>query len=100
MADGAWVVLGVAIGSAGSIITTWLNAWLSRQSQFPTYERTANKRLTELLKEGPQKLGVFVNVVGMSPEETKQYLVCLGACGSKTDGDVWGYPREYGGRIR
>jgi hypothetical protein len=94
MADGAWIVLAGVTGATGSIITTWLNARLNRQTAYPTFDRAANKALTALLKEGPQRLGVFVNVVGMTPKDTKEYLVCLGARGSKTDGDLWGYPES------
>jgi hypothetical protein len=35
MAEGAWVVFGTAIGTVGSIFTTWLAAHLSREKPGP-----------------------------------------------------------------
>ena len=43
MAEGGWVVLGAAIGTIGSVVTTLLNAWLPKDK--PDY-----------LDQGPMKL--------------------------------------------
>jgi hypothetical protein len=35
MAEGGWVVLGAAVGTIGSILTTWLNACLTNDTSQP-----------------------------------------------------------------
>ncbi len=92
MGEGAWVVLGTMIGTVGSIATTWLTAYLSRRSEFPEYDKAANKLLKSLLEDGPKWRNVttLAAVVGMSEQDVKEYLIVLGARGSETNGNLWG----------
>jgi hypothetical protein len=91
MAEGAWVVLGAAIGTIGSVGTTWLNAWLSAD-RLDNYDKAAIKLLTEMLANGSnwRTLEVLSNVVGMDAKETKELLLILGARASETDPALWG----------
>lgn len=94
MADsGGWVVLGTAIGTSGSIATSWLNAWLTkRNNPEAAYDAAATKLLTSMLTKGPerQELWDLAIAVGLSHELTKQYLVELGARGYSTKPETWG----------
>lgn len=92
MGEGAWAVLGSAIGAFGSIATTWVAAHLSRRSEFPEYDKAANKLLMSLLESGPpwRNLATLAAVTGMSEQDVKEYLVVLGARGSETDSKLWG----------
>jgi hypothetical protein len=51
MAEGGWVVLGAAVGTIGSILTTWLNAWLAKKP--PDYfDKKAMDLLRAILADG------------------------------------------------
>ncbi len=91
MAEGAWVILGAAIGTLGSILTTWLNAYLSRPRADP-YDVQATALLKLMLEKGPhwRKIGTLANVIGADEKLTKEYLLALGARGSETNGELWG----------
>ncbi len=91
MAEGAWVVLGAAIGTVGSIVTTWLNAYLSKKPPDP-YEEAATSLLKEILEKGYKwrSLDVLSNVIGASHQDTRELLLMLGARGSETDSNLWG----------
>jgi len=92
MAEGVWVILGAAIGTMGSIGTTWLTAHLSLKSPHPKYDKAVEALLTQMLTNGPQwrKLGTLANVTGLSDEHAKEYLIELGARGSETNPQLWG----------
>jgi hypothetical protein len=92
MADGLWVVVGAAIGTAGSILTTWLNAHLGQRSKFPEFDKGVKTLLTKMLTDGPKwrKIKTLASVTGLSEQDTKEYLIELGARGSETDGNLWG----------
>jgi hypothetical protein len=90
--DGVWVVLGAAIGTFGSIATSWLNAHLQRSSQYPKYDKAIDNLLKAMLEAGPKWRNVrtLANVTGLSESDVKEYLVLLGARGSETDSTLWG----------
>jgi hypothetical protein len=48
MAEGAWVVLGTAIGTVGSILTTWLAAHLNKPKPDP-WDAVASNLLKQAL---------------------------------------------------
>ena len=91
MAEGAWVVFGAAIGTMGSILTTWLNAYLSKKPPDP-YEVAATSVLKEMLERGHRwrTLTALSNVIGANHKDTKELLLMLGARGSESDPDLWG----------
>jgi hypothetical protein len=95
MMDGGWVVVGTvvgaAIGSVGSIATTWLQARLSRKEPDP-FDAAATDLLKSMLS-GDHKwrdIETLANVVGLDTKTTKEFLVILGARGSQKDGKMWG----------
>lgn len=92
MDNGLWVVLGAAIGTAGSILTTWLNAHLGRKSKFPEYDRAVKALLVAMLSGEPKwrKIQTLASVTGLSEQDAKEYLIELGARGSETNGTLWG----------
>jgi hypothetical protein len=89
---GGWVVLGAAIGASGSLLTTWLNSWLSQKDPNAPYDAAASALLKAMLENGPQwrSIETLANVVGLDKKLTKEYLIVLGARGSETDGNLWG----------
>jgi len=92
MADGGWVVLGAAIGTAGSALTTWLNAYLNRDKTQRVYDKAAMSLLKRMLEDGEpwQEVGQLANVIGLSPKLTMEYLVMLGARGNERTPSLWG----------
>jgi hypothetical protein len=92
MAEGGWIVLGSALGTAGSILTTWLHAWLNREK--PDYfDRKAMKLLKNILEGDPKKwhkIQLLANVVGLSVHETKQLLLLIDARADHTNSEQWG----------
>jgi Cache domain len=92
MAEGAWVALGATIGVIGSLLTTSLNAWLSRKNQLDQYDIAKMKVLKTMLegKRKWRKLAMLSNVIGASQHDTKELLLMLGARASETGPDVWG----------
>lgn len=92
MDAGGWVVVGALIGSVGSIVTTWLNAWLNRENQLDKYGKAAMKLLTDMLSKGPEwrTLTVLANVIGANHKDTKELLLMAGARASETNPDLWG----------
>jgi len=93
MADGGgWVVLGTAIGAAGSALTTWLNAYLTRKRPNPADE-AAKLILRQMLEASGlhwQTIRTLSNVVGLSQERTRELLLEIGARGSKLNPELWG----------
>ena len=91
-----WVVIGGAsgafIGVAGSLLTTWLNATLSRDKTISAYDKAASAILKNLLETGDewQSATELANVIGCSVSDTKEYMILLGARGSAKNGDQWG----------
>ena len=92
MAEGAWVVLGAAIGVVGSLLTTGLNAWLARRNDLDRYDKAAMKLLTQMLEKGRnwRTLKTLSNVIGASENDTKELLLMLGARASETNPELWG----------
>ena len=92
MAEGGWVVLGSAIGTLGSIGTTWLASFLGKQSKFPKYDKAIRELLLKMLQGEPRwrKVQTLAAVTGLTVKEVKEYLVELKARGSETNGNLWG----------
>jgi len=90
-----WVVVGGAsgaiIGVAGSLLTTWLNARLSRDETVSAYDKAASNILKHMLQTGDewQSATELSNVIGCSVSDTKEYLILIGARGSPKNGDQW-----------
>jgi hypothetical protein len=91
MAEGGWVALGAAIGTIGSVATTLLNAWLTKDK--PDYfDKRAMKLLTTILSAsvGPwHTVEDLANVIGCSPEDTRQLLLMIGARGHESGSGAW-----------
>ena len=101
MAEGAWVVLGAAIGTVGSIAGTMLNARLSRAK--PDYFDTrAMKLLKNVLTDSEQPwhgIRDLSHVVGLSPSDTRQLLLLVGARGHESGSGAWALTSRVGTRI-
>jgi hypothetical protein len=90
MAEGAWVVLGTAIGTAGSILTTWLAAHLNRE-KLEQWDYIAMEVLQKQLEiERWCDIGTLANIIGQDHNTTREYLILLKARGSREDGEKWG----------
>ena len=73
MAEGGWVVLGAAIGTIGSVVTTLLNAWLSNKDGPDYFDRRAMKVLTAVLTDSARpwhSLKTLSSLVGLSQQDT------------------------------
>jgi len=92
MGEGIWVVLGAAIGTIGSVSTTWLTAYLKRRSKYPKYDKAVQALLLALLRDGPKwrKVSTLASVTGLTQSDVKEYLVEMGARGSETNPGLWG----------
>ena len=92
MGEGLWVVLGAAIGTAGSVSTTWLAAHLSRQSKYPKYDKAVQGLLKAMLQDGPKwrNMSTLASVTGLTGSDVKEYLIEMGARGSETNPHLWG----------
>ena len=92
MAEGAWVVLGTAIGTAGSILTTWLTAYLKKKENDDPYDDIAKKILEGQLKlQKWTDIKVLENMIGLNKDYTREYLILLNARGSRKPGSKkWG----------
>ena len=92
MGEGVWVAIGAGLGTLGALGTTWLNAFLARQSQYPRYDKAIEPILRDMLS-GPlkwRKIETLARVTGLTEQDTKEYLVELGARGSANNGKLWG----------
>ena len=91
MSEGAWVALGAAIGVAGSILTTALNAYFAQEKP-DRYEVAASKLLKEMLEKGNKwrPLPTLAAVIGASEQDTKEMLLMLGARASDRNPELWG----------
>lgn len=91
MAEGGWVVLGAAVGTLGTVITTVLNAWLAK-SKPDYFEKRAMKLLNSVLSqsEAPwHSLSHLSNIVGLNPKDTRELLLMIGARGHESGSDAW-----------
>lgn len=95
------MVLGAAIGTVGSIATTMLNAWLSRDK--PDYfDARAMKLLKDVLTESQNPwhdIRDLSHVVGLSPSDTGQLLLMIGARGHESGSGAWALISRVGTRI-
>ncbi|MGJ3649045.1 hypothetical protein ACLB0R_11295 [Sphingomonas sp. GlSt437] len=92
MSDGGWVVLGAAIGTAGSVATTWLTALLERRSEFPDYDKAVCDLLRKILSKPNdtwQNIQTLSRVTGLRDNDIKEYLIQIGARGSTKNGELW-----------
>lgn len=92
MAEGVWVLLGTALGTIGSLATTWLSSHLSRKSPHPKFDKAVETLLRQMLQGEHKwrKLDTLASVTGLTHKETKEYLIEIGARGSETDAGLWG----------
>ena len=90
MAEGGWVVLGSAIGTIGSILTTWLAAHLSKEEPDPWDGIAMNLLQKQLEIEKWCEIGTLANIIGLDTKTTREYLILLKARGSRKDGKKWG----------
>lgn len=95
------MVLGAAIGTIGSVATTFLNAWLTKDK--PDYfDRRAMKLLTTILSESGapwHTVKDLSNVIGCSPEDTRQLLLMIGARGHESGSGAWALISRVGTKI-
>jgi hypothetical protein len=91
MAGEAWVVLGTAVGATGSLLTTWLTAYL-KKTEDDQYDASAMKILEEQLKLHEwTDIKTFEKMIGLDRDNTRQYLILLKARGSrKPKSTKWG----------
>ena len=90
MAEGGWVVLGSAIGTIGSILTTWLAAHLGKEKPDPWDGIAMNLLQKQLEIEKWCEIGTLANIIGLDTKTTREYLILLKARGSRKDGKKWG----------
>jgi hypothetical protein len=90
MAEGGWVVLGTAIGTLGSILTTWLAAHLNREKPDPWDGIAMNLLKKQLEIDRWCDIGTLANIIGLDAKTTREYLILLNARGSRRDGKKWG----------
>jgi hypothetical protein len=91
MDSGTAAVLGAAVGVVGSLLTTWLNAMLTRNND-EKYERKTMEILREALQKGEnwQSLSALAALVGATEKDTKELLIMLGARARQTQPSMWG----------
>ena len=102
MAEGGWVVLGAAIGTIGSVVTTLLNAWLSNKDKPDKFDQRAMKVLKAALSESEHpwhSVGSLSHLVGLSPGDTRQILLLVGARGHESGSDAWALISRVGNKI-
>ncbi|WP_338826693.1 hypothetical protein [Bradyrhizobium sp. 27S5] len=101
MAEGGWVVLGAAIGTIGSVATTLLNAWLTKNK--PDYfDQRAMSVLKAILtdsKDPWHSIQRLSRVVGLKDEHTRQLLLLIGARGHESGSGGWALISRVGTKI-
>ncbi len=92
MADGGWVVLGTALGTAGSVLTTWLNAYLLQDKTNKVYDKKVILLLTTMLESGNNwhEFTELKRLIGAENKDVKEYLIMLGARGNEKNDTQWG----------
>jgi len=79
------------VGTVGSILTTWLSAWLTKKA--PDYfDQKAMDLLKSILKDSDEpwhNIKELSNVVGLPPDDTKQLLLLAGARGHYSGSGAW-----------
>jgi hypothetical protein len=92
MGDGFWFAIGAIVGTLGSIGTTWLTAYLGRQSQYPHYDAKIQAILREMLggRLRWRDIETLARVTGLTDQDVKDYLIELDARGSANNGKLWG----------
>lgn len=92
MSEGFWFAIGAIAGTIGSLATTWLTAWLGRQSQYPRYDAKVQAILREMLggEHKWRRLETMARVTGLTEQDVKDYLIELDARGSANNGQLWG----------
>ena len=102
MAEGGWVVLGAAIGTIGSVVTTLLNAWLSNKDGPDYFDRRAMKVLTAVLTDSARpwhSLKTLSSLVGLSQQDTSQLLLMIGARGHESGSGGWALISRVGTKV-
>ncbi|WP_438275809.1 hypothetical protein [Nitrobacter sp.] len=102
MAEGGWVVLGAAIGTIGSVATTFLNAWLTRKDKPDHFDKKAMKLLEAVLKDSEQPwhhIETLSRLVGLSRQDTRELLLLIGARGNESGSGAWALISRVGTEI-
>jgi hypothetical protein len=91
MAGEAWVVLGTAIGTAGTLLSTWLTAHL-KKNEDEAYDGSAMNLLKAQLElQDWTEINILAKLIGLGIDDTRQYLILLKARGSRKKGsNKWG----------
>ena len=71
MAEGGWVVLGSAIGTAGSILTTWLTAYFAKPKLDPWDSMAMRLLEAELKLHKWCDIKSLSNLIGLEPSVTR-----------------------------
>ncbi|KRQ16719.1 hypothetical protein [Bradyrhizobium manausense] len=81
MAGEAWVVLGTAVGTAGTLLSTWLTAHL-KKNEDEAYDGSAMSLLRAQLElQKWTEIDMLANLIGLDEDDTRQYLILLKARG-------------------
>jgi hypothetical protein len=91
MDSGTAAVLGASVGVVGSLLTTWLNAILTRSGD-KQYERKTMEILREALQKGEnwQSLPSLAALIGAPEGQAKELLIMLGARTRQSQPSMWG----------
>lgn len=91
MAEGVYVLIGTALGVFGSLLTTYLNAHLSKAKPDPV--AAARKKLLLAMLEDERftwrYFDVLCHVIGANEETTKALLLEVGARASEDGQNLW-----------
>ena len=91
MAEGAYALIGAALGVIGSLGTTYLNSHLSKPKPDPV--ATARKKLLLAMLEDERftwrKFQVLCHVIGADDDTTKRLLLEVGARASEDGQNLW-----------
>ena len=92
MDAGLAAIIGGAIGTGGTWVTTFLNAHFNRKPK-DEGELFASNLLTKALNNPGLKwrsINALSNIIGTDEPTTRRLLLGIGARGSERDGNLWG----------
>ncbi|WP_148209786.1 hypothetical protein [Azorhizobium caulinodans] len=95
MSDGMWgsitPILGAIVGAAGSIAALWVGDHLKRKAEFPEFDDNVKKLLLEELERDSdwRSITELSNIIGCTKKETREYLIEIGARGSRKNPENW-----------
>lgn len=91
-------LLGTVVGSAITLFAQWLKYnWETREQRKRTMARKAllKSMLDAAGPHGWRKMETLSAVIGATREDTALLLVEIGARGSETGNDVWGWEKHH-----